>query len=338
MQSRIKTMDILTLLSAPGVGRRTVQHLLEGGMSSAPSSLQDLRELLLERCNGDGQRMRVPTKDELQVAYHMAERVLASAHDIGVQVIGADSLSFPRQLRDIPDPPVVLYVRGNAECLNREPSIAIIGTREPSQFGLSGAEKLSANLAAQGFVIVSGLAIGCDAAAHSGCLSVGGQTVAVMAHGLDNVYPSKNRLLSDRILDSGGCLVSEYSPGTRPRGNFFVERDRLQSGLSAAVIVIETDLKGGTMHTARFCLEQRRLLACVVHPPKFATHDKARGNQMLIAEGKAIPLASKADVERFVARFHGVTRTTDDKPVKPSVKQSAKQSTDQLSFFSEWAS
>jgi DNA processing protein len=334
MQSRIKTLDILTLLATPGIGRRTVQQILETELESSPNSLQELRDLLLERAKTNGHRLRIPTSFELQEAYHSAERVLENSHDLGVQVIGSDTQMFPRQLRNIPDPPVVLYVRGNVQSLFREPAVAVIGTRDPSQFGLSAAEKLAGTLAAQQFVIVSGLAIGCDAAAHTGCLNAGGQTVAVMAHGLDNVYPSKHRDLAEKILDLGGCLVSEYPPGIRPRGNFFVERDRLQSGLSAAVIVIETDLKGGTMHTARFCLEQHRLLACVVHPPKFAAHDKARGNQMLIAEGKAIPLSSRADIDSFVARFQNVIKVDDVIPAKAP----AKGSTAQMSFFSEWAS
>ncbi|HYX27302.1 MAG TPA: DNA-processing protein DprA [Pyrinomonadaceae bacterium] len=334
MQTRIKTLDILTLLSTPGIGRRTVQQLLEAELESSPSSLLELRDLLVERASVNGHRMRIPTSMELQDAYRVAERVLESSHELGVQVIGPDTQMFPRQLREIPDPPVMLYVLGNAQCLYREPAVAVIGTREPSQFGLSAAEKLSATLAAQQFVIVSGLAIGCDAAAHTGCLNAGGQTLAVLAHGLDHIYPSKNRDLAHKILDSGGCLVSEYAPGTRPRGNFFVERDRLQSGLSAAVIVIETGLRGGTMHTAQFCIDQHRLLACVVHPPKFASHEKARGNQMLIAEGKALPLSSRADIDSFVARFQTVPKTNEsEKSMGPTKKR-----TEQLSFFSEWAS
>ena len=331
MESIIKTVDILTLLSTPGVGRRTVQQILETKLDHAPHSLQDLRDLLIHRAENNSYRLRVPTSTELEAAYHSAERVLEQSHDLGVNVLGPDT--FPPQLREIPDPPVVLYIRGNAQCLYRTPVVAIIGTRDPSPFGLSASEKLSTTLTTQGFVIVSGLALGCDAAAHVGCLNAGGQTVAVLAHGLDNIYPSKNRDLADRILSSDGCLVSEYPPGIRPRGNFFVERDRLQSGLAAAVIVVETDLKGGTMHTARFCLEQHRMLACVVHPAKFASHDKARGNQMLISEGKAIPLSSRQDIENFVARFRAIANKHEVAPPTPT-----KKSREQLSFFSEWNS
>src|SRR4030095_14350902 len=137
-----------------------------------------------------------------------------------------------------------------------------------------------------------------------GCLQAGGKTAAVLAHGLDQIYPSQNYGLARNILDSGGWLVSEYPPGVKPRGHLFVERDRLQSGLSAAVIIIETDTISGTMHTARFCLKQRRLLACLAHPQKFASHDKTRGNRALISEASAFPLADKKALEEFVRLFH----------------------------------
>lgn len=117
-----------------------------------------------------------------------------------------------------------------------------------------------------GATVVSGLAIGCDTAAHSGCLSVHGETIAVLAHGLDRVYPAVNRELVGEILDTGGCLLSEYPPKTRPFPANFVERDELQAGLSDGVIVVETGVKGGTMHTVRFSQEQRKPLACVKHP------------------------------------------------------------------------
>jgi DNA processing protein len=331
--ARINTVNILTLLSAPGVGRRTVQQILSDTSTMASSRPEELRELLLERADRRQQKMRIPTAPEMEKAFSDAERVLESADHLGVQVIGPDSPDFPEQLRDIPDPPVMLYARGNVECLHTKSAIAVIGTREPSPFGQAAAEKLGARLATKGIVVVSGLAIGCDSAAHSGCLRTDGKTVAVLAHGLDQVYPAQNRDLASRILDSGGCLMSEYPPGSRPRGNFFVERDRLQSGLCAAVIVVETDVKGGTMHTARFCLEQGRLLGCVVHPTKFAESPKAQGNKMLMAEGKALALSTKHDIDAFVAAVQGpaAPKTISELPKRPS------SADNQMSFFSDWA-
>jgi DNA processing protein len=301
-QKLMNTLHIVTLLSAPGVGRRTVQQILDTNLAFAPSRPQELRDILLE-ASTRSPRMRVPSNAELEKAYNNAEMIMESAEHLGVKVIGPDSPTFPDSLRTIPDPPVVLYARGNIACLSTQSAVAIIGTREPSTFGLAAAERIGAVLAGKGLVIVSGLALGCDAAAHLGCLKSNGHAVAVLAHGLDNVYPAQNRDLASHILDSNGCLISEYPPGTKPRGNFFIERDRLQSGLSAAVIVIETDVKGGTMHTAHFCLKQQRLLGCLVHPPKFASHAKARGNQKLIAEENAFPLSTKEDMDKFLHLF-----------------------------------
>lgn len=226
--------------------------------------------------------------------------MIEEAESQGVTIISSDESRFPSQLRSIPDPPLVLYIKGEVNTLG-QPAIAVVGTRTPSSFGATAAERLGANLGSKGFVIVSGLAVGCDTAAHEGCLQARGITVAVVAHGVDYVYPAKNRKLADAIVDGGGALVSEYAPGTRPRPNYFVERDRLQSGLSLGVIVVETDVEGGTMHTAGFAVKQQRRLASVVHPPKFAADKNARGNQKLIIESGAFPLEKKEDLDAFIA-------------------------------------
>ncbi len=227
-------------------------------------------------------------------------RVIEDAESQGVKIISSDESRFPFQVRSIPDPPVVLYVKGELNAL-AHPALAVVGTRNPTSFGAAAAERLGANLGAKGFVVVSGLALGCDTAAHEGCLQARGITVAVLAHGVDYVYPAKNRKLANSIVDNGGALVSEYAPGTKPRPNYFVERDRLQSALSLGVIIVETDLEGGTMHTAGFAVKQKRQLACLVHPPKIAATEKARGNQKLIKESGAFPLEKKEDLEAFIA-------------------------------------
>ena len=150
-------------------------------------------------------------------------------------------------------------------------------------------------------MVVSGLALGCDTAAHEGCVQSRGITVAVLAHRVDYVYLATNRKLASSIIDGSGALVSEYAPGTKPRSSYFVERDRVQSAFSLGVIIVETDVEGGTMHTAGFAVKQKRRLACLVHPPKFASAEKARGNQKLIKEADAFPLEKKEDLDAFIA-------------------------------------
>lgn len=294
------TVYILTLLATPKVGRKTVAAVLSTAKEE-PANVKDLGDILLA-AKANYPRIQVPTKEALARAYQDAMAILEQAEQLGIEVVGAHSSRFPRRLRTIPDPPAILYAKGNLDCLAAEPSVAVVGTREPTPFGAKMAERFGTVFAEAGLVVVSGLALGCDAAAHRGCLNAGGHTIAVLAHGLDMVYPATNRELAAQILDSG-CLVSEYPPGQKPHNSLFVDRDRIQSGLSAAVVVVETDIKGGTMHTARFCVEQGRYLACLVHPPEFASYPQAQGNQQLIAADKAIPLSNRADLDAFIARL-----------------------------------
>jgi DNA processing protein len=154
-------------------------------------------------------------------------------------------------------------------------------------------------MAERGWCVVSGLAEGCDTEGHEGCLAAGGKTIAALAHGFGRIYPAKNKQLAERILESGGALITEYPPGTPPTRSSFIERDRLQSGLSLGIVVVETDIKGGTMHTVRHARDQGRGIAAISHPPEFVKEAKAQGNQQLIKDLIARPLANRDDLFRF---------------------------------------
>ena len=172
--------------------------------------------------------------------------------DAGIQVIPFFGSEYPKRLRQIDDPPVVLFVKGEIQALHASESIAIVGTREPTPLGECAAERAGKLAAEAGVAVVSGLALGCDTKAHQGCVDANGIGVAVLANGLDRVYPAGNRDLANQILDCGGCLVSESPVGTKLTRWAFAYRDRIQSGLSDRVLVIETDVKGGTMHTVKY--------------------------------------------------------------------------------------
>jgi DNA processing protein len=217
-----------------------------------------------------------------------------------VEVIGFSNPMFPPRLRQIPDPPVIIYVKGSMDCLLAPSLIAVVGTRSPSPYGEKCAKRFGFRLAEKGIGVVSGLAIGCDTAAHTGCLAANGQTIAVLAHGLDTVSPARNRDLASQIQDANGSLVSEYPIGTPARRNSFVDRDRLQIGLSDGLLVVETGVKGGTMHTVKYCGEQEKPLACLDHPLDYQPHQKSAGNQMLIKDGKAFPLSVAGDLLTFI--------------------------------------
>lgn len=289
--------DILTLLSIPRIGRRTVQKAID-----IAHDVEDPSDLisLLEKVKSQGGRVALPEPAAVAEALEVSHRLVSHTKELDIEILTPHSDAFPERLRRIPDAPVILFARGRTDSLRHQKSAAIVGTRHPTPYGSEVATRLGRRAAEHGFVVVSGLAEGVDAAAHRGCLSVGGTTVAVLAHGLDRVYPTHHESLAQEIVDSGGCLVSEYPPTNRAHRSQFVERNRLQSGLGQCVIVIETDVKGGTMHTARFAREQGRTLACVRHPEAKAGIPQAQGNRDLLANTSTVPLASGEDMDNLL--------------------------------------
>ena len=205
-------------------------------------------------------------EEEAAEAWDTALRQVELCEDAGVHVLSFLDSGYPDRLRQIPDPPVTLYVKGSLDALNPDDSVAIVGTREPTEFGMRAARVSGSMAARMSTVVVSGLTKGCDTWAHQDSIEANGTGVVVLAHGVDSIYPAENRGLASELLDSGGCWVSEYPVGSRPARWSFAERDRIQSGLSDAVLVVETDVKGGTMHTVTAAKRQNRALACIAHP------------------------------------------------------------------------
>jgi DNA processing protein len=286
---------LLALMKLQGVGRRKALQL--AGEPRPHASWADLLDIVSERVERD----RLPLVN-FHAAWSNAEEQLDKSADAGIAAYSIHDDEYPGQLRSIPDPPAVLYVKGDRNALAHR-SIAVVGTREPTSFGEEVARRSGRTAAEQGLVVVSGLAHGCDTLAHEGCLDANGAGVAVLAHGLEKVYPAANRGLAERLLDLRGCLVSEYPIGMTPMRTAFAERDRIQSGLAGAVFVIETDVKGGTMHTVRFAQDQKRLLGCVDHPDRWKDKDKTKGNQQLIREHKATPIAGGPALLEFLDRI-----------------------------------
>ena len=287
---------LLAMMRLKGIGRRKALAIVDGPLGGTDP--KNCCEALMPRLAG-GRLDRISV-GEFHEAWRESEELVHRGRDIGVQAVSFHDTGYPARLRRIPDPPAVLFVRGDADGLHAEKGLAVVGTREPTSYGRTVALRSARNAVKAGYVIVSGLARGCDAFAHEGCLEAGGIGVAVLAHGLDKVYPAANRGLADRLLESGGCLASEYPVGTAPVRAAFAERDRLQSGLSDAVLVIETAVRGGTMHTVRFAREQGRPIACVDHPERLFNEDKVRGNQQLIRDGHASPIADVSGLNDFL--------------------------------------
>jgi DNA processing protein len=226
-----------------------------------------------------------------------AEEILEAAEKARIRVLAPWDGEFPATLRAIPSPPLILFAKGNTALLNEPRIAATAGSVSPGSGAGAACRRIIEALCRRGFMVVSGLARGCDTLAHQCCLEAGGMTLAVLAHGLDYCYPRENSPLADAILDRGGLLLSEYPPGVRPRRNYFVARDRLQSGLGRGLCVIETGLSGGTMHTVRFAEKQGRLIGCVPC--------EAPGSRFLLDEKKAHPLGSGGEIEEFIRMMEG---------------------------------
>ena len=207
-----------------------------------------------------------------------------------IETVDFEHPHYPDALKSIADPPPVLFVQGDLHCLG-EPQVAIVGARRATPQGLRVAEEFATQLVEVGLTITSGLAFGIDGAAHRGALGAGGQTLAVLGNGLDTVYPPSNRKLADAIRTTG-LLVSEYPPGTPPRRHHFPARNRLISGLSMGVIIVEAGERSGSLITARSALEQGREVFAVPGPIDSVL---SRGGHRLIKEGASLT-ESPADV------------------------------------------
>ena len=212
-----------------------------------------------------------------------------------IEFIHCKDINYPVMLTQVYDCPYALFARGNSAILN-SPSVAIVGTRKASMSGLKAAFNFSKDLVASGYTVVSGLAMGIDTAAHSGALSASGKTVAVLACGLDNLYPAVNKKLASSIIQNGGCIVSEYSPGELPLKWRFPARNRIISGLSEAVVVMESPVKSGALITADFALEQNRDL--FFHESAIAAQERYK----VLAKQKGISekLQSQRSVHRYI--------------------------------------
>jgi DNA processing protein len=200
--------------------------------------------------------------DQWDSAISAAQQLIGQHLEKNVVPVALTDPTYPPLLALIPDPAPLLFARGNIDTLASADSVAIVGTRDATERGKEVASRIAKYFGKSGYVIVSGLAKGIDTAAHSGAIEAGAKTVAVLGTALDQIYPAENRPLADRIADDCGVLVTELPLGRKSSRNAFVLRDRIQSGMSLAVIPVQTDIAGGTMHTVKFAEAQGRLLFC----------------------------------------------------------------------------
>lgn len=227
----------------------------------------------------------------LQHDLSAAEETLSDCAKAGLQVLTYDSPLYPKRLKAIYDPPIVLYYRGTLPDFDKLPTIGVVGTRHPSVYGRQAAKRLGGEIAAAGGLVVSGLAEGIDGAAMEAALSAGFPAVGVLGCGADVVYPRKHKALFQET-ERLGCILSEYAPGSPPLGWHFPRRNRIISGLSCGVVVVEAPERSGSLLTARHALEQGRDVFVV---PGNVDMESFRGSNRLLRSG-AIAVSSGRDV------------------------------------------
>ena len=243
-------------------------------------------------------------------AWDKAETVIEDCEQSDISPIAVHAENYPTRLRDIHDKPPVLYVKGSLDALQHDSTVvAIIGTRRPTPHGSKEAYRLGEIAATHNIPVVSGLAYGCDFQGHRGCLDGNGITIAVLAHGLDTIYPPKHDELASQIIEARGCLVSEHPPGTPIYKWNFPKRNRLQSALSDIVIVVQAGSKSGTMHTVGFAEKQKKDLVCLRPIEEDQNAYNVQGSLNLIKKNRCTDIIECAE---DLPRLLGIT--TENEP------------------------
>ncbi|HKC00328.1 MAG TPA: DNA-processing protein DprA [Terriglobales bacterium] len=266
----------LALALTPGLGPTRIRKLIEHYGTAEGVFRASLTEL-------EATGMRAVSAQSLATgkSLELAQQECVKAAEAGARIISLSDPEYPSRLKEIYDPPVVLFVKGSVEVL-AQPGIAMVGTRHPTPYGSGMAERLSTDLAARGLVIISGLARGIDTASHRGVIAAKGKTIAVLGTGIDVMYPKENTRLAEQIVALGGALISEFPVGTFPAPQNFPIRNRIISGMSAGVLVVEAAEYSGTRITSRCALEQNRDVYAV---PGNVTNKNSWGPNTLIKQG-----------------------------------------------------
>ncbi len=289
--------QILTLLNLEGVGKKSIlkvgNYINDSDKTiSCWEDIIPILDLLKVKVKNEEEPGKIPVEvRHLQRAETIAKRIIEESEPRNIGIISYYEDDFPQSLRDTisedgkEDPPILLYYKGDLS-ITKMPSIAIIGTREMTPGGEKAGRYLTKEFVKRGFCIVSGLAIGCDTCAHRSALDAGGKTIAILAHGLDSVYPPENEGLATEIVEKGGLLLSEYPIGMSVNRYNLVARDRLQAAMGKATLVIQTGVVGGTMHAANTTLKAHKSLYAIYYQdPETQNHEKTIGNEYLVNKG-----------------------------------------------------
>jgi DNA processing protein len=299
----------LALSLTPGVGGIFIKRLLDRFGTPEAVFQAPLNELL--QIEGLGEK--VAREIQKGPVEKKVEKELYLLKEVGGKIITVKDESYPRRLREIYDPPPLLYIRGDLKGED-ELAVAIVGSRKTTPYGRWITEKMGQELGRYGITIVSGMARGIDSHAHWGALSGGGRTIAVLGSGVDVVYPPENRNLYKRIIDQGAVL-SEFPMSSPPEGGHFPKRNRIISGLSMGVVVVQAGMESGSLITANYALEQGREVFAV---PGNVGSDSSRGTHQLIKDGAKLAESSEDILEEVLPQWRREREAPQDveRPVR----------------------
>ncbi len=251
-------------------------------------------------------------------SFGKAETVEAICAQKGIEILTFGDAKYPDRLRNIPAPPLVLYIRGTLPAIDDIPAVAVVGTRKASPYGIGVTNKICYELAKLGMTVISGLADGIDGAAHSAALKAGGLTLGVIGCGADVVYPAKNEWLYKELAEKG-AIISEYPPGTPPEGMNFPVRNRIMSGLALGVLVVEAPRRSGALITASCALEQNRDVFAIPGPLGAINSE---GCNELIRDGAGLVTCAQDLVSEYASRYrHRLSLTKQTRDVNVSSKR-----------------
>jgi DNA processing protein len=284
----------LALSLTPGVGSILIKRLLDRFKTAESVFRASLKELL----KIEGLGAKVASEIQKGPLEKLVKRELSLLEEVGGKIVTLKDDNYPRRLKEIYDPPALLYLRGELK-KEDELAIAIVGSRKTSPYGRWFTEKIGEDLARHGITVVSGMARGIDAVAHKGALQGGGRTIAVLGCGVDVIYPSENRNLFYQIIEQG-AILSEFPMGSPPEGGHFPRRNRIISGLSIGVAIVQAGAKSGSLITARYALEQGREVFAV---PGNVGAEGSRGTNQLIKEGAKLVESSEDILEEILPQW-----------------------------------
>ncbi|WP_172679246.1 DNA-processing protein DprA [Paenibacillus pini] len=297
---------LIALHETSGIGRKTISRLMRQGVFS-----QDMLHYNSRDWENHGFSVEQSNKLKQQISTSWIDKRKAEIESQGIQVLTAIDENYPVLLLESPEPPWVLYCRGRTDLLHSS-SIAMVGTRVPTAYGRKVGTEIAKDLCSGGLTVVSGMARGIDSVCHESALVSAGNTIAVLGTAMDTIYPPENRSLYERIKDNG-LLISEYPPGTASHPGLFPQRNRIIAGLSLGVLVVEADLRSGSLITTDAALEAGRDVFAVPGP---ITSPKSRGALGLIKQGAKMVISASDIFEEYESWLPKVIENTYNSKVQ----------------------